>query len=346
MNVIQGLVSNIMLDAAPILDTWRSHNCPACVYRGHARGDTKGRGNHRFNTDGGISYNCYNCGLKINWVPGRYISKNFEVLLSAFGAPEATVWQLKNLARELVKSGEFADAAATSKLYQAVEVRDLPEKAKSIHDIILGDRVPKQFMKVMNAMYERNRYLIDLDLYWSPESEYQLYNRFIIPYYMNGKVIGYTARHYEKDTFMRYVNQVSTNIFYNFDLLNDANLKTIFVAEGPLDAALMGGVSINNHTLGSQQIDQLKAAQARGKKIVIVPDRDSDGMRSIKQALENGFSVALPQYGTVRENNRIRFIKDFEEATAKMGRLFSLQLLHSSVYDTEFDIKLHANAWC
>lgn len=335
----------MVMNPVPAMDSWRQHNCPACVYRGHSRGDNKKRGNQMFTSTGGFTYNCYNCGLKINWTPGRYISQGFELLLKSFGASETSIIQLKSLAKTIVQSGEFAEQAST-RVYQQVQVKELPETAVAFHDMIMQDKSPpKQFLKVLNAVYERNRYLIDLDLYWCPDKDYQMYDRFLVPYYMNGKIIGYTGRHHIKDHKYRYHNQVSTSVLYNFDLLNDDNIKVIFVAEGPLDAALMGGVSINNHTLGSLQIEQLKQAMARGKKIVIVPDRDKDGMKSVKQALENGFSVALPNYGTVREDNKIRFIKDFEEATSKFGRLFCLQLLHASVYDNPFDIELHSKLW-
>lgn len=344
MNVIQGMISNITMNPMPAMDSWRQHNCPACVFMGHARGDSKKRGNHMFSSTGGFSYNCYNCGLKINWQPGRYISKNMAMLLQAFGANETDVQKIKSLAKELVMSGEYT-ADESSFVYQQVQLNELPANARLFHDIVNDKNIPEQFMKVLNAVYDRNRYLIDLELYWTPDREKYMCERFIVPYYMNGKIIGYTARHRDKHSEFRYYNKVSTSVLYNFDLLNDDNIKVLFVAEGPLDAALMGGVSINNHTLGSLQITQLKQAQARGKKIVIVPDRDKDGRKSVQQALDNGFSVALPNYGTIRENNAIRFIKDFEEASSKFGRLFCLQLLYSSIYDDSFDIELHSKLW-
>lgn len=344
MNAIQSIVAGMVMNPVPVLDSWHQHNCPACAFRGHARGDQKKRGNHMFSSNGGFSYNCYNCGLKINWMPGRYVSSNFELLLRSFHANEMQIMQLKTLVKNLVLSGEF-EAPESTRVYQNVQVRELPSTAKSFAELASMNNPPKQFLKVLEAVYNRNRYLTDLELYWSPDRDYRMYDRFIVPYYMNGKIIGYTARHIDKDSEFRYYNQVSTSVLYNFDLLNDEHIKVIFVAEGPLDAALMCGVSINNHTLGSIQIEQLKQAMARGKKIVIVPDRDKDGMKSVKQALENGFSVAFPNFGTVRENNSIRHVKDFEEATAKFGRVFCLQLLHDAVYDTAFDIELHAGLW-
>ena len=337
-----------MNDPVPCIGMWTHHNCPVCVFRGHSRPDTKGRGNHMFNADGSVSYNCFNCSLKTGWQPGKYMSKDMESLLISFGAQDKEIELAKFYIKEMVESGEFGEIETTAtKLYQRVTVRDLPPTAKKLTEWVAEDNIPNEFYSVLNHINERNPYLLDLDLYWSPSKEHKMYDRFIIPYVMNGKIVGYTARHKLKDpgATYRFINQVSTNILYNYDLLQDDRIKTILVCEGPLDAALMGGVSANNFKLSSVQIDVLKAAQAKGKKIVVVPDRDKDGLVTIEQALENEFSVSFPDFGTVREGSNIRHIKDFEEACARFGRLFCLQLIHESTVDEPFYIKAQTDKW-
>lgn len=346
MNEVQIIIANLMNDYAPAIGSWTRHNCPACVHRGQSRPDTKQRGNHMFNADGSFIYNCFNCHLKTGWAPGRYMTKEMKNLLSYYGASPMDINDVSDVVEKIVLSGEYKiEESTTSKLFQRITKRDLPPDTKSFVEWVNTPDIPEKFLQVAQSVNERNPYLLDLELYWSPSKEHNMYDRFIIPYYMNGNIIGYTARHKDKDNKFRYLNQVSTSVLYNVDLLNDPNIKTILVAEGPIDAALMGGVSANNYFLSTAQIEILKSAQERGKKIVIVPDRDKDGLVTIDQALQHGFSVAFPDYGNVRDSSGIRHIKDLDEACAKYGRLFCVQLIHESIANSTFEIQAHINKW-
>lgn len=349
MNPVQTIIAQIMNDPVPALGHWNRHNCPACVFRGQSRPDVRQRGNHMFTVDGSIAYNCYNCHLKTVWSPGKYLSKDFMSLLSYYGAPDKELELIKFYVKEMVESGDFeSQETAASKLYQRITPRDLPLNTKSFMEWANSENPPAEFLSVVNEVNNRNPYLLDLDLYWCPSKDYKMYDRFIVPYYMNGKIIGYTARHKLPEppsNVLRYINQVSTSLLYNFDLLNDDRIKIILVSEGPIDAALMGGVSANHYSLSQAQIEVLKNAQGRGKKIVIVPDRDKDGLVTIEQALEHGFSVSFPDFGAVREGYGIRHVKDFDEACAKYGRLFCLQLIHESIVDDPFYIRAQTDKW-
>lgn len=346
MNKVQSILAEILNDPVPAFGMWKHYNCPACIHRGQSRPDTKKRGNHRFDADGSFSYNCYNCHLKIGWTPGRYMSKDMIELLSSFNASQKEIQQLQFIVKEFVESGDYKqEESSNSKIYQKIMKRELPSDAKHIMEIASQDNIPNQFLKVIEAIDGRNPYLLDLDLYWSSQKEHEMYNRFIIPYKVNNEIIGYTARHIDKNHKRRYVNQVSTSLFYNFDLLNDENVKTILVAEGPIDAALMGGISANNYYLSSSQTELLLKAKERGKKIVIVPDRDKDGLVTVEQALKHGFSVSFPDYGTIRTADGIRHIKDLDEACSIYGRLFCVQLIYNSIVDDEFYIKSMSEKW-
>jgi|AGFT01.1.fsa_nt_gi DNA primase (bacterial type) len=351
MNQVQIIAANLMQDPVPAMGAWKHHNCPACVFKGQPRPDTRGRGNHVFNNDGGIGYNCFNCGIKVNWTPGRYMSSDMKTLLISYGASDKDIAFLELFVEEMVKSGDYeVEESASNKLFQRITKRDFPENTKSFSEWASTPNIEKlhpKFISVLEEINLRNPYLLDLDLYWSPSKEHRMYDRFIIPYYMNGEVIGYTARHKDVDSEYRYVNQVSTSLLYNFDLLNDDRIKVILVGEGPIDAALMGGVSANNYYLTSAQIEMLKAAQQQGKKIVIVPDRDKDGLKAIDQAKEHGFAVSFPDFGTVRQpdGRGIRHIKDLDEACAKYGRLFCVQLIHASIVDDPFMIEVQKSKW-
>lgn len=346
MNPVQIIMADVMNDPVPAIGVWKNYNCPACVYRGQSRPDVRHRGNHMFTNEGSVVYNCYNCHLKTVWSPGHYLSKDMRSLLSYFGASEKQMTEIDFYIKEMVESGEFQiEETAAQKLFKRITKRELPPGTKSFLEWVNSEEVPDKFLSVLTEVNERNPYLLDLDLYWSPAKENRMYDRFIIPYYLNGNIIGYTARHKELDSDYRYVNNVSTSLLYNYDLLSDPNIKTILVSEGPIDAALMGGVSANNYFLSNAQIEVLKNAQQTGKRIVLVPDRDKDGIATIEQAIQHGFSVAFPDFGTVRDSKGIRYVKDFDEACAKYGRLFCLQLIHESIVDDPFYIRVQMDKW-
>ena len=126
MNQIQGMIASIMNDPAPIMERWNQHNCPACIFRGQSRPDTKGRGNHMFRNDGSITYNCFNCHLKTGWSPGRYLSRDMETLLNSYGASDKELAAIKLIAKEMVESGDYEVQDVTaSKLYQKIVQRGL-----------------------------------------------------------------------------------------------------------------------------------------------------------------------------------------------------------------------------
>lgn len=349
MNSVQEIIANVMLDYAPCEGVWKQHNCPVCVMRGQSRADTRNRGNHLFSSDGSVAYNCFNCHAKAVWAPGSKISKDMNVILEAFGISNKDKLQIQLITEDMINSGEYnnenEETTHQSKLYQRIMKRDLPEGAKSFTELVTLDNVPEQFIKVLHAVNNRNPYLLDLELYWTPLRKNYLHERFIIPYYMNNEIVGYTGRHINKNAEYRYFNQVSTQILYNFDLINDPLVKILLVSEGALDAALMGGIATNNYYLSTEQIRILKGAQERGKKIVIVPDRDKNGADAIKQAVDNGFSVSLPDYGVVRSPDGIRYIKDFEEACSVHGRLFALKMVYDNIHDSPFKIGVYGNKW-
>ena len=152
---------------------------------------------------------------------------------------------------------------------------------------------------------------------------------------MNGKIVGYTARsRFDSDT-MKYLNQYPSNLLYNYDILSDKTIDTVYVTEGPIDAGLIGGVAVCNFQFKPEHI---KALNNSGKKIVVVPDRDKNGKQMVQQAIELGYSVSFPEYDEYT-------IHDIEEATRKYGRLFVMYLITRSVFDDEFSIKVKMNQW-
>lgn len=341
MNQVQGIIASIINDHSPVLNSWsRAYNCPVC-------GDRRKRGNHMFNSDGSFSYHCYNENCGTGWTPGIYIGKKLESNLLKFGATVAQIEQLKFYAKEIADSGDFENLKEADKsLFQDIKRYPMPPNAYPLIEIANSSNPDPDFLKVLEAISERNVYLLDLDIYWTPLKKNRFNERFIIPYKMNNEIIGYTARHIDENHELRYYNQVCTGVFYNYDLLEDDNIKTILVLEGPIDAALAGGVSANRHTLTDKQIQLLLKAKERGKEIVIVPDRDKDGINAIKQALEHGFSVSFPEFGNkFYPGGIVKRVKDLDEACNTYGRLFCVQLIYSSICKDPVQIQYKMTTW-
>lgn len=341
MNDIQNILAGLMNNPCPYEGRWIKHNCPVC----HNGQSGRIRGSYIFDNDG-FAFHCFNCQFKVSWKPGLIIGNKLLDFAEKSGASSNDLMKLSLISRDMVESGKYELSDKTNaSIYQRITQKLLPPSAKTFLEWGNSANVPNQFIKVLDAVYNRNPYLLDLELYWCPDQENDMYRRYIIPYYMNSEIIGFSARDTKDNSKLKYFNQVNINTFYNFDLLNDNNTNILYVTEGVLDAALMGGLGIGTYEMSQMQIQQLQSAQKRGKRIVIVPDRDKDGLKTINQALENGFDVSFPDWGTNRTVHGVQYIKDFEEATKTYGRLFCTLLLQKSIASSEFEARVLMNKW-
>jgi DNA primase len=73
------------------------------------------------------------------------------------------------------------------------------------------------------------------------------------------------------------------------------------------------------------------------KKIILVPDRDHEGPKTIEQALEFGWSVSMPEWP--------EGVKDVNDAVVKLGRLATLYLITSAKESNSLKIQLKAKKW-
>ena len=183
------IVKETLLQFAPIKrkqtpSGWISFNAPCCHHNGTSA-DTRGRGGLIGNTDGGISYHCFNCGYKASWQPGRNLSYKMKNLMKWFNAPDDVITKL---ALDVMKLNEGeTDNFYTVQLPTFVDV-ELPQDAKPIKDI--ENDIPTHLINVLKYMKERNLYLDDYNFYWSPSLGYR--DRLIIPFYYNKKIVGFT----------------------------------------------------------------------------------------------------------------------------------------------------------
>ena len=231
---------------------WISFNAPCCHNTGSSA-DTRGRGGLISNPDGGVSYHCFNCGFKTSWQPGRSFSHKLRKLLQWLGAPDDVV---NKVALEVMRENEGVIAKTQIAQLPKFNTVPLPEDAVKISDIVDFN---KYSLAILEYMAERNLNLDDTTYYWAPSLGYR--DRLIIPFYLEGNVVGWTARSILADKKPKYLTEVQPGFVYGLD---EQHYKKVFciLCEGQL----------------------------------VCPDRDQAGLKLIEQAIDKGWSVSLPDW--------------------------------------------------
>ena len=313
---------------------WLSFNAVCCTHNGESA-DTRGRGGVIANADGGVSYSCFNCRFKTSYQPGRPLSFKFRKLLNWLGADPNEV---KRLVIEAVRLKDLISPEDVKAAEEEItfETRALPREARSFNEMATFIRLqdedapmPAEFNRAVEFVYHRlGSQLSKYDFYWTPEVEYKLSHRVVVPFYYKGAVVGYTARAVENAIKPKYHSSVPPNYVFNLDHQHHDN-KFVIVVEGPFDAMALDAVSVQTNDISEQQADLIEAL---GKEVIVVPDGDRAGNTMIDRAIEYGWSVSFPVW---RET-----CKDAGEAVERYGRLFVLKAIIDAKESNALKIKL------
>ena len=324
------IVKETLLQFAPIKrkqtpSGWISFNAPCCHHNGTSA-DTRGRGGLIGNTDGGISYHCFNCGYKASWQPGRNLSYKMKNLMKWFNAPDDVITKL---ALDVMKLNEGeTDNFYTVQLPTFVDV-ELPQDAKPIKDI--ENDTPTHLLDVLKYMKERNLYLDDYNFYWSPNLGYR--DRLIIPFYHNKKIVGFTARTFLPNKRPKYLSNQQPGYVFNFDEQRPEKIFVI-VCEGPIDAIHVEGVAVLGSEIKDQQVAMINSLN---KQVIVVPDKDKAGSKMIETALEQGWSVSMPDWG--------KDINDIGDCVKQHGKLYTLYSIVNNSESSKLKIQLREKQW-
>ena len=324
------IVKETLLQFAPIKrkqtpSGWISFNAPCCHHNGTSA-DTRGRGGLIGNTDGGISYHCFNCGYKASWQPGRNLSYKMKNLMKWFNAPDDVITKL---ALDVMKLNEGeTDNFYTVQLPTFVDV-ELPQDAKPIKDI--ENDIPTHLLDVLKYMKERNLYLDDYNFYWSPNLGYR--DRLIIPFYHNKKIVGFTARTFLPNKRPKYLSNQQPGYVFNFDEQRPEKIFVI-VCEGPIDALHVEGVAVLGSEIKDQQVAMINSLN---KQVIVVPDKDKAGSKMIETALEQGWSVSMPDWG--------KDINDIGDCVKQHGKLYTLYSIVNNSESSKLKIQLREKQW-
>jgi hypothetical protein len=281
---------------------WTSFNAPCCHHRGHSQ-DTRKRGGLRF--DHGIVYNCFNCKFTASWQPGRPLTEKFKSLCRWMGANDLDI---NTMILEALKTESADYVPAETKI--DFTPKDLPEGALPISEWIketLDPELETKLADVIKYIVERGHDPLDHRFYWSPISGYD--NRVIINFFYQGKIVGNTARKITEGK-PKYLSDQHPHFVFNVDA-QDEDQQYLFVCEGPFDAIAVGGVALLTNDVADQQS---KIINSLGHEVIVIPDQDRAGLVLINRAIENGWSVAFPNW----EDD----VKDCADAVARYGKLF------------------------
>jgi len=290
---------------------WVSFNAVCCHNRGD-RPDTKKRGGVLF-TDDGFTYHCFNCGFKAGWSPGKLLSSNTKSLFKWCGMGDSDISRLGLITLKFKEDQPQTKRA----LNFVLQERELPEGAMLLKEWALAVWKPGEdadMVRVFEYLVSRGMELDWYDWMWTPAPGYK--DRLLIPFYHDGKVVGYTGRKITEGK-PKYLTDSQNGYVFNLDR-QTYDRSCVIVVEGQFDAIAVDGAAIMTNEPNETQCARLNAM---GKQIIVVPDRDRPGAKLVKAALDNGWAVSLPPW----EDD----VKDVADAVKRYGRLYTLTtILH------------------
>ena len=300
---------------------WISFNAPCC-------GEKRQRGGLIINGGDAVSFHCFNCQFKTSWQPGRTISAKMRKFMRLLNISDDDI---NKLSLEALKF-QSTDSNRVTSIIPEFHQRALPMDALPITDYLNNqDEVPEKLLPVLEYMAARNLFLEDYPFHWSPRPGFN--NRLIIPFYYRNDVVGYTARTISSNSNPRYLSEQQPGYVFNLDNQLKAR-EFVIVCEGPIDAISINGCAIMGADIKASQNYLLKQLD---REIVLVPDRDHEGPKTIEQAIEYGWSVSMPDWP--------EGVKDINDAVTKIGRLATLYLIVQAKESYALKIKLRAKTW-
>lgn len=304
---------------------WTSFNAICCQHNGNSP-DTRQRGGVHIHEDA-VTYHCFNCGYKASWQPGRPLSAKFKKLLNWMSVPDDIITKCTFDALRLKD-----EVAPEHKLELAPKFFDkaLPLGAKPVLEWI-QEPPPETLGPVVQYLYDRGFTVDDYNWYWTDERGFD--DRIIVPFYYQGRTVGYTARLCRERKTVKYISEQQPGYVFNLDR-QTFDRKFVLVTEGPLDAICIDGVAVMSNEIGPQQRHLISRLQ---REVIVVPDRDESGLKMVEQALEWGWSVSMPEWS--------EGVKDVNDAVKKHGKLYTLWSIVNAKESMPLKIQLRMKKW-
>jgi len=303
------------------LGGWTSFDAPCCHNRGETR-DKHQRGGIRVENDGFV-FHCFNCSFAAGWTPGKLLSKNTKDLFKWLGLNEFDVGKLNLLALKIKDDQPVLKKVLNFELVE----RPLPEGTMSLVDWINTAYLPdfsEDLGNIVEYVLSRGMSLDWYNWMWSAAPGYK--DRVIIPFYQDGKIVGYTGRKITNGK-PKYLTDSQSGYVFNIDTQH-RDREFVIVVEGQFDAIAIDGVAIMTNDPNDAQVTRINSL---GREVIVVPDKDRPGAGLVKSAINNKWSASLPPW----EDD----IKDVADAVKRYGRLYVLTTILN--YKVSGEINLH-----
>lgn len=231
---------------------------------------------------------CYNCGAKFKYKEGSgKLSKNARKVLEAFGITRDDLSGIRSSIFNHVRNDEHdVTLESLKKVKLFTPEVPLPERSFPIgHDDHLELQLPL-------AEYLERRRIDPLKVRAHFSLDKRFIGRVIIPFYRDGKVIYWQARHIETGVKPRYLNSPAARdaVLYGYDQLFTWSELPLFVTEGVFDAIVLNGVCTLGASLNEAKLELLKRCRRR---VIFVVDRDRTGSEFGQSALDNGWEITF-----------------------------------------------------
>ena len=106
------------------------------------------------------------------------------------------------------------------------------------------------------------------------------------------------------------------------------------MCEGPIDAIHVEGVAVLGSEIKDQQVAMINSLN---KQVIVVPDKDKAGSKMIETALEQGWSVSMPDWG--------KDINDIGDCVNQHGKLYTLYSIVNNSESSKLKIQLREKQW-
>jgi hypothetical protein len=226
--------------------------------------------------------------------------------------------EIQKLGLEALKNKE--DMPAVSKpLNFDLQEKELPEGSETLFSwamdpMRVSDDLREKLIDSIQYVINRGFDPHDKRFFWSPAPGYA--DRVIIPFYQDGKIVGYTGRKITEGK-PKYLTDSQSGYVFNIDA-QTPDRDYVILVEGQFDALAVDGCAVMHNDPNDAQIMRLNALQ---REVIVVPDRDKPGAKMLKSAIDNNWSMSLPPWGSD--------VKDVADAMKKYGRLYTLAtILH------------------
>lgn len=302
---------------------WYPLRCQVC-------NDHSPRGGFNF-SDGCTSYNCFNCATKFRYQEGSgNLSRAAKNILESFGIRRDKLREITSaMFLNKHESEEITLESIKGPRLFTPEVA-LPDQC---YKLLSTDHEDVQ-EPILNYMLNRNIDPSRVPLMFSLTEKMK--DRVIIPYYRDGKVIYWQARHIDNSVKPRYLNCTAKKdaVIYGYDRLYAYEETPLFVTEGVFNAILLNGIAVMSGTLNEARVELLKRSKRR---LIFVRDRDKNGDHLAHQAMSHGWEVT-----TVDGR-----INDVNDSVTRFGLAYTAYSLMKNIQTTENKVSssINVNLW-